>query len=193
MLKEKDIKDNILDDFVGAPENSRLTYEGMAERLHFYAREGNFPIEISMEEVKVRNGLTTSSSSFMLIRNAKHPDDYYGILVTLNTSGARPVVNAYLCGESKHMGYLEKNDKAKKGRASRKEVTNNFLGGVNGLLLRAPATIASYAMSGARSLMCNKDAIEDEQLHQEAVLTMIKIAAQLTDEQFEYLKAARGV
>lgn len=179
MIKEKDIKDLILDDYEGSPKNSDIALQEFVQRITAIAQQNGIPVDASVEEIKMRKGVRSSVYHSVVLRHPEHLQDYYGVLVTVNTSGVRPMLNAWLVGESKYMGLIEKNEKAREGREKRRHATDNVVGWLYGMVVRAPVSIVSYAMSAVRRIMRDDDKVNTEKSYYAQCISVVKEAVNI--------------
>lgn len=95
MLKDKELKDRIIEDHEGSSANSDMTLDRLRGRIEKIAAANSVPVDLAIDELRIGNALSNTTGNVLVLHNPEHGDDYFGLCIMFNSGGVRPVVNAY--------------------------------------------------------------------------------------------------
>lgn len=178
MLKEKDLKEEVIGEMPIGANNTGLPYDDLEWRVRNYATKEGLPLDVKRDEIKLGGLLKNTTSQCLVLTNTEHPDDYYQICTLINGRS----LSAYFVGNSKQYGLIEKQEKARDNRGKRagKEARrwrgNGVFGGIAATLGSAAVNAGSMAMSGLRALQRDNNALDLEDDYYARCLEILKAA-----------------
>lgn len=168
MIKDKEAKRKILDDYRGSSSLSNMSFDELENRIREIAGINDIPIEVKQDVFRVGNALVNNMGNCLVLSHPDHGEDYYGILVLMKSEGHAPIINAYYLGNSAQISIAAKQAIAKENRSERL----SKMGLVSAVLLNA----GSAAMSGIRSLQSDGSALEEEKQYYSLCVQVLKAA-----------------
>lgn len=182
MIKDKELKDNIIEDFIGDPNLADMSLEELAERFNVVAPGRGIPATFEVEELRIGNALKNTTGKVLVLRHPEHINDYYGICIMLKNNGGVPCLNAYFMGNSKQLGIEEKQDKAKVNRYNRvtKSLTKGqrngtgIFGTVQSMMITGAVNLGSAVASGVRAIQHDDNAANAEEAYYAQCIGLLK-------------------
>ncbi len=184
MLKDKELKDRIIEDHEGSSANSDMTLDRLRGRIEKIAAANSVPVDLAIDELRIGNALSNTTGDVLVLRNPEHRDDYFGLCIMFKSGGVRPVVNAYFCGNSKQLGLEMKQRQAKANRYNRvtkslergTKTGTSIFGTMQAFMITIPMNLASAVMSLVRAIQRNDEAIAKEETYYNNCVSIIKMA-----------------
>lgn len=184
MLKDKELKDKVIEDYEGSSANSGMTLDRLRGRIEKLAAANGIPVDLAIEELRIGNALSNTTGDVLVLSNPEHKGDYFGICIMFKSGGVRPVVSAYFCGNSKQLGLEMKQRQAKANRYNRVtkslergvKTGTSIFGTIQAFMITIPMNLASAVMSLIRAIQRNDEAIAKEEAYYSNCMSIIKMA-----------------
>lgn len=166
MLREKDLKEQIVSDWPLGPNCATWSLEDLEWHIRKLASQEGIALSTQQSEIKTGSAFKNATVPCLVLASIEHEKDYYQVCILADNTS----LDVYLAGTSKQHGLIEKQEKAKVGRAKRDAMLcrrwkdNGLFGVVAKTMESAAINAGSIAMSGVRALQRSNDALcsEDE-------------------------------